>query len=149
MFPVAQRDDTLPAKAQVYALRLDGQPKAYPIDLLVEETVVNDTLANTNVVLIAPAAPVKVDGDNRFVGEVTYQAGAEVRAYERGEHTFIPGAHDDTLLAENGRSWKITEDALIGPEGEEAPRLGGHLAYWFGWYAFFPNTQVYEEAVSE
>jgi hypothetical protein len=37
MFPVAQRDDTLPAKAQVYALRLDGQPKAYPIDLLVED----------------------------------------------------------------------------------------------------------------
>lgn len=24
-----------------------------------------------------------------------------------------------------------------------APRLGGHLAYWFGWYAFFPNTLVY------
>ena len=25
-----------------------------------------------------------------------------------------------------------------------APRLSGHLAYWFGWFAFFQNTLVYE-----
>ncbi len=145
MFPVAQRNDILPAKAQIYVLRLDGQPKAYPIDRLIEENVVNDMLGNTNVVLIAPADPVIVDGDNQYIGEVTYQAGAEVRAYDRGKHTFRPGPDERTLLDENGRSWQITEDALLGPAGEESPRLGGHLAYWFGWYAFFPNTLVYGE----
>jgi len=145
MFPVAQRNERLPAKSQIYALRLAGLPKAYPIDLLIEGGVVNDALGETNVVLIAPAEPVLVDGDNQYVGEVTYQAGAEVRAYDRGDHTFNAGPDDETLLDENGRSWQITEDALISPDGEEAPRLGGHLAYWFGWYAFFPNTLVYGE----
>jgi hypothetical protein len=145
MFPVPQRNDRLPTKSQIYALRLDGLPKAYPIDLLIAEGVVNDTLGETDVVLIAPADPVLVDGDNQYVGEVTYQAGAEVRAYDRGEHTFSAGSDDETLLDENGRSWQITEDALISPDGKEAPRLGGHLAYWFGWYAFFPNTLVYGE----
>jgi hypothetical protein len=36
-----------------------------------------------------------------------------------------------------------SEKALLGPEDEIAPWINGHLAYWFGWFAFFPNTQVY------
>ena len=35
--------------------------------------------------------------------------------------------------------------ALVGPDGELAPRINGHLAYWFGWYAFFPDTELYPE----
>jgi hypothetical protein len=45
----------------------------------------------------------------------------------------------------NGRVRQVTEEALVGPDGETLPRLGGHLAYWFGWYAFFPDTLVYEK----
>lgn len=44
MFPVWQRSELLETKAQIYALRIDGMPKAYPIDILAEEKVVNDTL---------------------------------------------------------------------------------------------------------
>ena len=40
--------------------------------------------------------------------------------------------------------WRITEDALIGAEGEKLPRLGGHLAFWFGWFSYFSQTQVYQ-----
>jgi hypothetical protein len=29
------------------------------------------------------------------------------------------------------------------------PRLAGHLAYWFGWYAFFPNTLLYPAAAAD
>ena len=42
-----------------------------------------------------------------------------------------------------GKTWQVTEDALIGPDGTQALRVNGHLAYWFGWYAFFPNTLIY------
>lgn len=48
------------------------------------------------------------------------------------------------MLDEQGNTWQVTEDALLGLDGETAPRLGGHLAYWFGWYAFFPKTQLYK-----
>jgi len=37
----------------------------------------------------------------------------------------------------------VTEEALVGPNGERVERLGGHLAYWFGWFTFFPETLVY------
>jgi hypothetical protein len=53
------------------------------------------------------------------------------------------------ILDDSGREWQVTEEALMGPEGETLPRLGGHLAYWFGWFAFFPNTQVYGVSTAE
>ena len=47
------------------------------------------------------------------------------------------------VLDGNGAAWQVTEEGLIGPEGEALPRLSGHMAYWFGWYSFFPQTAVY------
>ena len=143
MFPVWQRSKKLPAKARIYALRVEGVPKAYPLDVLAKEIVVNDTLADTPVVLVTSRGTVKVDGVTPRGQAVTYEAGGEVRAYARGAATFTPGPDADTLLDVDGGRWHVTEEALIGPNGERAPRLSGHLAYWFGWYAFFPKTLLH------
>jgi hypothetical protein len=67
----------------------------------------------------------------------------ETRAYERGNHTFRPGKSKDELIDERRMVWRVTEDSLISKEDEKLPRLGGHLAYWFGWFAFFPQTKVF------
>jgi hypothetical protein len=67
----------------------------------------------------------------------------ETRAYERGSHTFQRSSSADELVDERGRAWRVTEDHLVGPEGERLARLPGHLAYWFGWYAFLPRSEVY------
>jgi hypothetical protein len=64
----------------------------------------------------------------------------ETRAYERGNHSFKPGKEKDELVDERR---VVCEDALLSSEGERLPRLGGHLAYWFGWFAFFPQTKVF------
>ncbi len=143
MFPVWQRSAALDDKARIYALQIDGIPKAYPIERLVEERVVNDELAGQTVVLIAASESIVVDGISLRTGAVRYDSGAEVRAYERGGHQFSPGETEATVLDENGRIWDITEEALLGPEGEQLERLPGHLAYWFGWFAFYPQTEVY------
>jgi hypothetical protein len=144
MFPVAQRSELLETKEQIYALNIDGVPKAYAIDILAEEQVINDVVGDTPVVLVATRDTVEVEGLSlRQRSVVTYTAGSEVRAFQRGEETFRPGPDADSLLDEAGRPWQVSEEALIGPEGERAPRLSGHLSYWFGWYAFFPNTEVY------
>ncbi|MDJ0752870.1 MAG: DUF3179 domain-containing protein [Ardenticatenaceae bacterium] len=142
MFPVWQRSELLEDKSQVYALRLNGIPTAYPLDLLAQERVVNHAVGETNVVVLGGDL-LEVDGLSRRAGEVTYTAGSEVRAYDRGELTFAPGEAADQIMDQDGSVWQVTEDALIGPDEQTLPRLGGHLAYWFGWFAFFPNTVVY------
>jgi hypothetical protein len=68
----------------------------------------------------------------------------ETRAYERGAHTFIAARSKDELIDERGRAWRVTEAALIAPDRERLARLGGHLAYWFGWFSFYPQTEIYQ-----
>ena len=150
MFPVWRRSHALPQKALVFALRVEGMPKAYPIESLVARRVVNDAVGGTAVVLTAIRGTVTVAGqheggqlDRTRASSVAYTAGAEVRAYARGQERFRPGPSAGTLLDGSGRPWWITEEALIGPGGAREPRLPGFLTYWFAWYEFFPQTLVY------
>jgi hypothetical protein len=127
MFPVWQRSTLLPTKSWVFTQLIDGQPKAYPLTVLNDELVVNDTLAEQNLVVIHE------DG------------GHAARAYDRDEHTFTSAAADTTrvLLDETGTEWEVTENVLISANGETLDRLPGHMAYWFGWFSFYPLTELY------
>ena len=224
MFPVWQQSRRFPKKARVFALRVDGAPKAYPLDELNQAGgIVNDTLGGKNVVVVYRDAVGRVplpSGWKReiaksrkagakieFANDLTLesaraalkkkpplvaemsaefllamptaarlallkertpdqkegsQAGkgkfppdlrnevavrgliGETRAYERGGYAFSTSNESETLTDEQNRPWQVTEEALVGPDGERLPRLGGHLAYWFGWFAFFPRTEVFE-----
>jgi len=53
-----------------------------------------------------------------------------------------PGPQPGTLLDEQGKTWQVSEDVLLGSGGENANQLSGHLAYWFGWFEFFPNILI-------
>jgi hypothetical protein len=141
MFPVWQRSDLLETKDRIYALHIEGVPVAYPVKRLIEEQVVNDTIGETHLVLIAARGDLTVDAGPA----ATYNTGGEVRAYDRGEETFSPGFDPDPIIDSAGSPWQVTEEALVGPDGELAPRINGHLAYWFGWYTFFPHTILYGE----
>jgi hypothetical protein len=143
MFPVWQRSEILYTKSQIYALIIDGLPKAYPIDILAKEKVVNDRVGDTPVVLVATRGIVNISGISRREGAVKYTAGSEIRVYNRGAETFRPSLNTNTILDASGQPWQVTEEALVGPGGQRAARISGHLAYWFGWYAFFPQTLVY------
>jgi hypothetical protein len=47
------------------------------------------------------------------------------------------GALTDT----EGRLWRQTEEALVLEDGSEVlPRFVAHRAFWFGWYAQYPDT---------
>ncbi|MFK7800966.1 MAG: DUF3179 domain-containing (seleno)protein [Anaerolineae bacterium] len=143
MFPVFRRSDLLETKEQIYALNFDGQPKAYPIKILTEERVVNDEHAGQPVVLVAAGEAIEIEGVSRRAGSVTYSPGAEVRVYDRADYQFSPGEVEDQVVDEDGVVWIVTEEGLISEDGEMLDRLSGHLAYWFGWFAFFPGTEVY------
>jgi hypothetical protein len=131
-FPVWRRSARLEPKAEVYALRAGGAAKAYPLDRLEAEGVVNDALGGEPVVLVSDP-----------------ESGA-VRAYRRAGHRFARAA-DGGLVDEAGRPWRLTEAALEPPAGEPAlepqARLPGHVTFWFGWFGFFPETEVYGEEV--
>ena len=155
MFPVWQRSGKLATKDWVLAAIIGDVAKAYPLDILSKETVSNDTLGGLNLVV------------------VTSPATGSARAYVRGEHRFKPAPsstdetakalprdvwgfpsdpsvandprRDNVLLDEEGEAWNVTEDWLVSQAdpSQRLERLGAHMAYWFAWYAFHPDTHVY------
>jgi len=127
MFPVFPRSSRLATKDVVFVLRLDPDRKLYPLDVFDREPVVNDAVGPTSVVVVGQRAT------------------STVRAYERGNLSFRSGSGPDELIAEGtGARWRIEEEALVAVAGgRRLPRLAGHLAYWFGWFAFHPDTPVY------
>jgi hypothetical protein len=129
-FPVWLKSKALAPKAEIYALRLGSHAKAYPVERVLQAGVVNDRVGGVDLVLIGDA-----------------KSGA-VRAYRRDGRTFSPAREDRELRDESGTRWRITEEALL-PQTDGAPRLDrvpGHLSFWFAWYGFFPQTEIYGAA---
>ncbi|MXW01301.1 MAG: DUF3179 domain-containing protein [Holophagales bacterium] len=127
-FPVWRRSDALERNERIYALRIHGEAKAYPLDKLREEILIHDTLGGVPIVIVLDSA-----------------SGA-VRAYERGDRRFrIPGiAPVRQLRAEDGAVWRLAEEGMApAGGGDPLQRVPGHVAFWFGWYAFYPDTAVY------
>ena len=51
--------------------------------------------------------------------------------------------HDDgRLVDETGVVWRPEEHALVGSDGQRRRRLPAHRAFWFGWRAAHPDTQL-------
>jgi hypothetical protein len=135
--PAGQGASALEPGAEIFAVRLRNLAKAYPVDLVLREKVVNDRLGENPLVIV---------GDS--------QSGA-VRAYLSGGRTFAPGSRPDELVDGTGVRWTAGEDSLAvfapaapgAPGGPEAfaplERIPGHQAFWFGWFSFFPESELY------
>ena len=134
MFPVWIRDDSLEAKDVVLGVKIGEATKAYPVSVLQVERVVNDTLGETNVVVLG--------------SEISQAA----KAYERGDQEFSRVEGDTStgvpmkLVDQNGHVWDVTEEALVNASdsSQTLPRIPTHSSFWFGWYAFYPDTELYE-----
>jgi hypothetical protein len=48
------------------------------------------------------------------------------------------------LTDARGNSWRVTEEAVIDEReaSRRLPRLAAARAFWFGWYAQFPDTML-------
>ena len=142
VFPVALARQELAAKVQVYGLEGGLHAKAWPLDALVAERVVNDEVGGYDVVLVATRGRIELEATHPERGRIRFSPGAEVRAYARPVAAFRPGDAPDVLLDPEGHSWRAGDAELLGPAGARAPRLPGTVAYWFAWQAFHPGGEI-------
>ena len=135
MFPSFQQNtENVQNKQMIFGLNFDDMPRAYPLEELANAPVVNDSLADVNVVIITEASPER---------DFFEPGGAAVRAYNRGDLTLSATDNDGEFVDEDGTIWQLTEDALIADDGRTMERIAGHLAFWFGWYGFYPETDLF------
>ncbi|MEJ6395024.1 DUF3179 domain-containing protein [Gymnodinialimonas sp. 2305UL16-5] len=112
MFPTLVDETEHRQKSYVFGVRLAGGAKAYPLEAFEGGRVINDQVGFHNLVLVGDAAS------------------RSVRAYDRGDLEF---GQD---LSADGVTWTQTEDALVAPDGRRAPRVAGHISYWFAWQGY-------------
>jgi len=136
MFPVPVRSDRLSDKSRILGLTLNGRSKAYPDPVLKQTPVINDSLAGTELVVVT------IGGGSRV-----YETSGRIFKTVSDE-----GSHFETysLVDQEGETWEITEEALISFENPESrlDRLPSRSAFWFGWFAFHPSTEVYQPVLS-
>lgn len=125
MFPAPTNDKRLEPKQQVFGLRMTGAEKAWPLSAFSDGKVINDRVGVIQLVIIG-------DADTRTV-----------RAYRSEGRQFRKDSEDLTIIKQEDKTWQVTEQALIGPDGENLARLPGHIAYWFAWSGYLDKADLY------
>ena len=132
MFQVSAIDDRLPNKKEVVAVRLanSSKPSGWA------ELAITAAFLDRNRVFHC-----RLSGKNLVV--VTSDHGAN-RVYDARGIRFEGSVNDRLLTDDEGRKWQITESALILDEvpSERRNRVPAQRAFWFGWYAQFPDTDL-------
>ena len=126
MFGVPKLDRRLRNKDEVLALRFDdapGEQLAIWVVFLSVNRVYHDALGAVEFVVLTDAS------------------GAS-RVYESAGRRFTRWDAANTAWDDTGSEWTVEEDALEGPAGERLERLPAHRAFWFGWYAQYPETRL-------
>jgi len=72
---------------------------------------------------------------------LTTRRGAN-RVFDVGTVRIRNWMDDQTVQDHSGRRWRVTEEALVPEDGKgpALPRVTAFRAFWFGWYAQFPDT---------
>ena len=130
MFGVPRRDDRLKNKDEVLVLTVEDdagqrQPLAVSADFLSDHRVHH------------------LDHAGRRLVVVTSEEGAN-RVYDAGGLRFVRQLDDDRIVDADDGVWTVREDAPVS-EGEPTRRLTrqpAHRAFWFAWYAQFPDTRL-------
>ena len=133
MFPVWIRDSSFDPKSVVIGLSIGDTHKAYPVEDLQQIGVVNDTVDGEEIVVVASS-------ESR-----------SARVYRRNQQVLSAEPNQDgdgspTVLTDSaGVSWRVTEAALVNESNpiEALPRVPTRTSFWFGWYQYHPDTEVY------
>lgn len=137
MFPVPQRDGRLETKDVVLGVQVNDSYKAYSSAALRERRIVNDAVGGEEILVLGSAVS---QGARAY-----YRGGTTFKLSPNGGsgHLDIPSVIVD---ADGGR-WQVTEEFLVNTadESEKLARIPTHMSFWFGWFQFHPDTELYTE----
>jgi hypothetical protein len=133
MFEVPRTDRRLRNKAEVLGVLLkpagaaDGRPRALAV--------------SAQLLRRRPLYPLAFAGHSLLV--VTSPQGAN-RVYATDGRRLVGGGAWDELRDEGGMAWAVHEDALrpASASAPAFPRVPARRAFWFGWHAQFPDTEL-------
>ncbi len=126
MFTVPNIDRSLKNKDEILSIRLpNGSDENYAI--------------SSKFLKKNPIYSLAIDGMNLTV--FTDQSGAH-RVFKTKDLNFTAYDQLSTAIDENGTKWRIEEEKMHTENGASLERFSSHNAFWFGYKAAFPDTQL-------
>lgn len=136
VFGESVKDDRLGLKELVLGIDFDGSTKAYPFNVLKTSVVVNDSVADKElIVFFDKGTGTALVYDRRVNGRpLTFRVSGEANGPQ-------------TMLVDNetGSRWMAFTGRAVEGElrGETMNRLPSHLSFWFAWTDWNPDTDLY------
>jgi hypothetical protein len=127
LFPVSHRDDRLGPKEIVVGLENDGTYRAYRLQHIEDDNVINDEIKGRSIVLVSL---------HPFM----------VRAYDRvvDGQTLELQRDNGNIIDLTGSVWNFDGEAIEGEmKGKQLTRLPFDEGFWFEWVAFHAETELY------
>ncbi|GIV76608.1 MAG: hypothetical protein KatS3mg050_1002 [Litorilinea sp.] len=139
-------DTRLPATERVVGIQLGDVVMAYPFSTVAELGVINDRLGDVPVVVFhKPGTASALDTRQISEGKDVGSVGVFDRRVDGQELTFVRNADGTFSDQETGSTWNILGEAVAGPlAGQRLERILAFDHFWFAWYAFFPQTALYQ-----
>ena len=126
MFNTPFIDSRLDNKREVLALTFVAAPNQ---QLAIDTAFLNQNPLYSNSV-----------GIQKFI-VLTDKTGAN-RVYDPKGIEFVDYNQNQTLIDSQGKKWRVNESTLESEDGEILTRLPYRRAFWFGWKAAYPETQL-------
>jgi hypothetical protein len=140
-----ETDGRLPPMEKVVAVSLEDTDKAYPHRITKEKQVIHDTVAgHPLVVWHADGAVSALDARRISQSKVVGSTGVfDPRVDGRVLHFRYEGGQ--FIDEETGSTWTITGRAVRGPlAGRQLDRIAHGDYFAFAWFAFKPDTVIYD-----
>jgi hypothetical protein len=134
LFPISNRDDRLGLKEIVVGFENKGQYKAYKLQEIEDNKVINDQVNGKSITLfslypfmIRAYDPVVEDGAEKIVLQFDYNA-----------------ENNKFIDKQTGSEWNFEGKAISGQmKGKQLTRIAFDEGFWFEWVAFHPKTEIY------
>jgi Protein of unknown function (DUF3179) len=126
-------NDPLKPRSLIIGIRMGGVAKAYPMQRLLLENPIIDTLASKPILMVAGSDGRSVRAFERMAGGKTLDL---YLAPESGAFRLMD--------AQTGSLWDFSGRCVQGPlAGKQLQRLQTLKDYWFDWKLYNPQTLVY------
>jgi len=145
LFKGPQTPGALPPMARVITVDLGDEAVAYPYQVLQEVHVVNNTIAEQEVVVIwEPGTASALDSGSIAGGRDVGTAAVFSRQLEGQTLTFSFGG-SRILDDQTGSEWNVLGQAVSGElAGTRLEEVVSINHFWFSWAAFKPDTRIYQ-----
>lgn len=137
-------DPRLPATERVLGVFSDQDAAAYPLSVIAEKGVIEDTFEGQKIVIFYEPGQVSAL-DQGEIAESREVGSAAMFKPEVAGRT-LTFSYQEGVITDNetGSEWDVFGRAIKGAlAGEQLEPVLSHVHFWFAWAAFRPDTTVY------